>query len=102
LFFSNIKIFRLFEQGLYSDVTFVIDERIFSLHRCVLAARSSFFQEAFEKRWHEKRYINLTKAKVIFFLNHFNNKKKQNNYCFSLMQKVLKLLFDIYIQIVVK
>jgi ankyrin repeat/BTB/POZ domain-containing protein 1 len=58
--------FRLFEQGLYSDVTFVIDERTFSLHRCVLAARSSFFQEAFEKRWYEKRHIHLTKAKVFF------------------------------------
>ncbi|CAF1018042.1 unnamed protein product [Rotaria sp. Silwood1] len=54
---------KLYEQGLYSDVTFIVDERVFSLHRCVLAARSSFFHEAFEKRWHEKRLINLTKAK---------------------------------------
>jgi len=86
-FVFNIKNFRLFEQGLYSDVTFVIDERIFPLHRCVLAARSSFFQEAFEKRWHEKQHIHLTKAKVVFFLNYFKNK----NYYFSLMPKVLKL-----------
>ena len=56
---------RLYEQGLYSDVTFVVDERIFPLHRCVLAARSSFFQDAFETRWFQKRFINLTKAKVI-------------------------------------
>ncbi|CAF4337261.1 unnamed protein product, partial [Adineta steineri] len=54
---------KLFEQGLYSDVTFVVDERTFPLHRCVLAARSSFFREALESRWHNKRYINLTKAK---------------------------------------
>lgn len=63
-----MKIFRLFEQGLYSDVTFVIDERVFPLHRCVLAARSPFFQDAFEKRWHGKQYINLTKAKVTFLI----------------------------------
>jgi ankyrin repeat/BTB/POZ domain-containing protein 1 len=60
------KIFRLFEQGLYSDVTFVVDERIFPLHRCVLAARSSFFREALQTRWNEKQHINLTKAKVFF------------------------------------
>ncbi|CAF0763964.1 unnamed protein product [Adineta steineri] len=54
---------KLFEQGLYSDVTFVVDERTFPLHRCVLAARSSFFREALESRWHNKRYVNLTKAK---------------------------------------
>ncbi len=66
-----IKIFRLFEQGLYSDVTFVIDERTFSLHRCVLAARSPFFQEAFEGRWYGKRDISLTKAKVIFLCSLF-------------------------------
>ena len=69
-----MKIFRLFEQGLYSDVTFVVDEKIFPLHRCVLAARSSFFHDALEKRWHGKRDIILTKAKVSFFRNYFNNK----------------------------
>ncbi|UJR30013.1 hypothetical protein I4U23_017558 [Adineta vaga] len=54
---------KLYEEGLYSDVTFVIDERTFSLHRCVLAARSAFFHDALEKRWHGKRCIQLTKAK---------------------------------------
>ena len=65
---------RLFEQGSYSDVTFVVDDRAFPLHRCVLAARSSFFHEALEKRWHGKRYINLKKAKVIYFFNHVEEK----------------------------
>ena len=55
---------RLFEQGLYSDVTFVVDERTFPLHRCVLAARSSFFQEAFENRWHGRQEIKLPNARV--------------------------------------
>ncbi|CAF3442992.1 unnamed protein product [Rotaria socialis] len=54
---------KLFEQGLYSDITFVVDERKFPLHRCVLAARSSFFHETLENRWHGKRLVNLTKAK---------------------------------------
>jgi hypothetical protein len=52
-------------------VTFVVDEQVFSLHGCVLAARSSFFQEAFEERWYEKRHINLTKAKVIYLCLSF-------------------------------
>ncbi len=73
LFSDVINISRLFDQGLYSDVTFVIDEQLFPLHRCVLAARSSFFQEAFEERWHEKRIIKLTKAKVLFFFHHKKN-----------------------------
>ena len=56
--------FRLFEQGLYSDVTFTIQGKCFPLHRCVLAARSKYFQEALDQRWRGKSHINLTKAKV--------------------------------------
>lgn len=65
---SDRWMIRLFEQGLYSDVTFVVDERIFPLHRCVLAARSSFFQEAFETRWYGKREIKLPHARVTLFV----------------------------------
>lgn len=45
-------------------MTFIVDERTFLLHRCVLAARSTFFHEALGKRWKGKRCIYLTKAKV--------------------------------------
>ena len=92
-FLLMLKMFRLFEQGLYSDVTFVVDEREFPLHRCVLAARSVFFQEAFEKRWYGKRHINLTKAKVPFLISF--DQKNNAEYRFSLMQRVLKRSFDI-------
>ncbi|CAF1205224.1 unnamed protein product [Adineta ricciae] len=54
---------KLYEEGSYSDVTFIVDERTFSLHRCVLAARSAFFHEALGTRWKGKRCIHLGKAK---------------------------------------
>lgn len=99
-FLFVIKIFRLFEQGLYSDVTFVVDERTFPLHRCVLAARSSFFQEALEKRWHGKRQINLMKAKVLRSILPWE--KPHTDFYFSSMQTVLKLSFDICTPIVAR
>ena len=91
--------FRLYEEGLYSDVTFIIDERTFSLHRCVLAARSAFFHEALGTRWKGKRCIHLAKAKVSVM---FERKRRLLLSFSSSMLKVSKLSFDICTLIVVK
>ncbi|CAF0921302.1 unnamed protein product [Didymodactylos carnosus] len=54
---------KIFEDAPYYDITFIIDEQIFLLHRCILSARSLFFQDALQTRWKDKKCIKLSKAK---------------------------------------
>ncbi|XP_072928113.1 ankyrin repeat and BTB/POZ domain-containing protein 1 isoform X4 [Hemitrygon akajei] len=50
---------RLLEQGLYSDISFLVHGEMFRAHCCVLNARSTYFAEMFQTKWKGKKAIAL-------------------------------------------
>ncbi|XP_039629168.1 ankyrin repeat and BTB/POZ domain-containing protein 1 isoform X1 [Polypterus senegalus] len=50
---------RLLEQGYYSDIVFFVHGETFHAHRCILRARSEYFNEMFETKWKGKSIIAL-------------------------------------------
>ncbi|KAI4823928.1 hypothetical protein KUCAC02_012482 [Chaenocephalus aceratus] len=55
----NYFLHMLLEQGLQSDVKFLVHGQIFTAHRCVLSARSEYFTDMFETKWKGKNLITL-------------------------------------------
>ncbi|XP_019744024.1 ankyrin repeat and BTB/POZ domain-containing protein 1 isoform X2 [Hippocampus comes] len=55
----NYFLHLLLEQGLHSDITFVVHGQMFTAHRCVLAALSEYFAEMFATKWTNKSLIHL-------------------------------------------
>ncbi|KAG8516966.1 Ankyrin repeat and BTB/POZ domain-containing protein 1 [Galemys pyrenaicus] len=50
---------RLLEQGIHSDVVFVVHGRPFRAHRCVLGARSTYFANMLDTKWKGKSVVLL-------------------------------------------
>ncbi|XP_029774068.1 ankyrin repeat and BTB/POZ domain-containing protein 1 isoform X2 [Suricata suricatta] len=50
---------RLLEQGLHSDVVFVVHGKPFRAHRCVLGARSTYFANMLDTKWKGKNIVVL-------------------------------------------
>ncbi|XP_043934477.1 ankyrin repeat and BTB/POZ domain-containing protein 1 [Protopterus annectens] len=50
---------RLLEQGIHSDVVFIVHGESFCAHRCILSARCAYFLEMFETKWKGKNMIAL-------------------------------------------
>uniref|UniRef100_A0A8C8YWZ7 Ankyrin repeat and BTB/POZ domain-containing protein 1 n=1 Tax=Prolemur simus TaxID=1328070 RepID=A0A8C8YWZ7_PROSS len=50
---------RLLEQGLHSDVVFVVHGKPFRAHRCVLGARSAYFANMLDTKWKGKGVVVL-------------------------------------------
>ena len=50
---------RLLEQGLHSDVAFVVHGRSFRAHRGVLGARSTYFAHMLDTKWKGKSVVVL-------------------------------------------
>ncbi|XP_035239446.1 ankyrin repeat and BTB/POZ domain-containing protein 1 isoform X1 [Anguilla anguilla] len=49
----------LLEQGVFSDVVFLVHGESFSTHRCILSARSEYFSDMFQTKWKGKSIIAL-------------------------------------------
>ncbi|XP_069101724.1 ankyrin repeat and BTB/POZ domain-containing protein 1-like [Argopecten irradians] len=56
---------RLLEDGIYSDMTFVVHNEMFPVHRCILAARCPYFAEMFRTKWKGRPVITLKHALVV-------------------------------------
>ncbi|XP_033745465.1 ankyrin repeat and BTB/POZ domain-containing protein 1-like [Pecten maximus] len=56
---------RLLEDGIYSDVTFLVHNETFPVHRCILAARCNYFAEMFRTKWLGRRVITIKHALVV-------------------------------------
>ncbi|XP_070948410.1 ankyrin repeat and BTB/POZ domain-containing protein 1 isoform X9 [Macaca nemestrina] len=50
---------RLLEQGIHSDVVFVVHGKPFRVHRCVLGARSAYFANMLDTKWKGKSVVVL-------------------------------------------
>lgn len=50
---------RLLEQGIHSDVVFVIHGKSFRAHRCVLGARSAYFANMLDTKWKGRSVVAL-------------------------------------------
>lgn len=50
---------RLLEQGIHSDVVFVVHGKPFRAHRCVLGARSTYFANMLDTKWKGKSVVVL-------------------------------------------
>uniref|UniRef100_A0A8C0TYR4 BTB domain-containing protein n=1 Tax=Canis lupus familiaris TaxID=9615 RepID=A0A8C0TYR4_CANLF len=50
---------RLLEQGIHSDVVFVVHGKPFRAHRCVLGARSAYFANMLDTKWKGKNVVVL-------------------------------------------
>ncbi|XP_077368962.1 ankyrin repeat and BTB/POZ domain-containing protein 1 isoform X4 [Festucalex cinctus] len=55
----NYFLHLLLEQGLHSDITFLVHGQMFTAHRCVLGALSEYFTEMFATKWKNKTLIHL-------------------------------------------
>uniref|UniRef100_A0A5S6R5G3 BTB domain-containing protein n=1 Tax=Trichuris muris TaxID=70415 RepID=A0A5S6R5G3_TRIMR len=55
---------KLFESGDHSDFVFNVHGEKMRLHRCILAARSSFFREKFNGNWRYKDSIIIRNSRV--------------------------------------
>ncbi|XP_012517407.1 PREDICTED: ankyrin repeat and BTB/POZ domain-containing protein 1 [Propithecus coquereli] len=50
---------RLLEQGLHSDVVFLVHGKPFRAHRCVLGARSAYFANMLDTKWKRRSVVVL-------------------------------------------
>ncbi|XP_045847586.1 ankyrin repeat and BTB/POZ domain-containing protein 1 isoform X4 [Meles meles] len=50
---------RLLEQGIHSDVVFVVHGKPFRAHRCVLGVRSAYFANMLDTKWKGKNVVVL-------------------------------------------
>lgn len=50
---------RLLEQGIHSDVVFVVHGKRFRAHRCILRARSTYFANMLDTKWKGKSMVVL-------------------------------------------
>uniref|UniRef100_A0A8D1EFQ3 Ankyrin repeat and BTB/POZ domain-containing protein 1 n=1 Tax=Sus scrofa TaxID=9823 RepID=A0A8D1EFQ3_PIG len=50
---------RLLEQGIHSDVVFMVHGRSFRAHRCILGARSAYFANMLDTKWKGKSVVVL-------------------------------------------
>ncbi|XP_057561591.1 podocalyxin-like protein 2 isoform X2 [Hippopotamus amphibius kiboko] len=50
---------RLLEQGVHSDVVFVVHGKSFRTHRCILGARSTYFAHMLDTKWKGKSVVVL-------------------------------------------
>nr|KAF6329494.1 ankyrin repeat and BTB domain containing 1 [Myotis myotis] len=50
---------RLLDQGIHSDVLFVVHGKPFRAHRCILGARSSYFANMLDTKWKGKSIVVL-------------------------------------------
>ncbi|XP_042529195.1 ankyrin repeat and BTB/POZ domain-containing protein 1 isoform X2 [Dipodomys spectabilis] len=50
---------RLLEQGIHSDVVFVVHGKPFRAHRCILGARSAYFANMLDTKWKSKSAVVL-------------------------------------------
>ncbi|KAK6480602.1 ankyrin repeat and BTB/POZ domain-containing protein 1-like [Huso huso] len=50
---------RLLEKDNDSDIVFIVHGKTFTAHRCILSARSDYFNEMFETKWKGKSIIAL-------------------------------------------
>lgn len=50
---------RLLEQGIHSDVVFVVHGKPFRAHRCILGARSTYFANMLDTKWKGKSVVVL-------------------------------------------
>ncbi|MGH0170514.1 UNVERIFIED_CONTAM: hypothetical protein FKN15_075826, partial [Acipenser sinensis] len=57
---------RLLEKDNDSDIVFIVHGKTFTAHRCILSARSDYFNEMFETKWKGKSIIALKHPLVGF------------------------------------
>ncbi|XP_033721449.1 ankyrin repeat and BTB/POZ domain-containing protein 1 isoform X10 [Tursiops truncatus] len=50
---------RLLEQGIHSDVVFLVHGKSFRAHRCILGARSTYFAHMLDTKWKGKSVVVL-------------------------------------------
>ncbi|ELK13089.1 Ankyrin repeat and BTB/POZ domain-containing protein 1 [Pteropus alecto] len=50
---------RLLDQGIHSDVVFVVHGKSFQAHRCILGARSTYFANMLDTKWKGKSIVVL-------------------------------------------
>lgn len=50
---------RLLDQGIHSDVLFVVHGKPFRAHRCILGARSTYFANMLDTKWKGKSIVVL-------------------------------------------
>ncbi|XP_073087245.1 ankyrin repeat and BTB/POZ domain-containing protein 1 isoform X5 [Manis javanica] len=58
-FLQSSPLPRLLEQGIHSDVVFVVHGKPFRAHRCVLGARSTYFANMLDTKWKGKSTVVL-------------------------------------------
>lgn len=49
----------LLEQGIHSDVVFLVHGKSFRAHRCILGARSTYFAHMLDTKWKGKSVVVL-------------------------------------------
>lgn len=54
----------LLDRSPFSDVKFIIHGAEFNLHKCVLAARCSYFAKAFREKWQNMSVISINNFKI--------------------------------------
>ncbi|XP_072025674.1 ankyrin repeat and BTB/POZ domain-containing protein 1-like isoform X2 [Amphiura filiformis] len=55
---------RLQEPGCYEDIAFVVHDKTYTAHRCILHARSHYFAEMLDTKWRNKETVNIKHSQV--------------------------------------
>ena len=51
----------------YSDVSFLIEDKVFPAHRGILAARCTYFRRMLQNKWKDKSTVKLPKMHSLLF-----------------------------------
>lgn len=54
----------LLDKSPFSDIKFNVHDKEFNLHKCILAARSQYFSEAFSSKWQYSNVVSIKNIKV--------------------------------------
>ncbi|XP_047107683.1 ankyrin repeat and BTB/POZ domain-containing protein 1 [Schistocerca piceifrons] len=55
---------RLLQCSEYSDVTFVVHDEEFHLHKCILSSRSAYFCDKFRAKWQDRQVVTIKNSLV--------------------------------------
>lgn len=78
-------IVKLIYEGLYSDITIIVNNKKYKVHKHILKMKSNFFKNLFSEKYKDDELIKKNKNKILF-------EEFKNNEAFEI---ILKIIYDI-------